>query len=152
MVSLKGEGQEDGKNSKGRQEKPHQIQPDLALRVHTISCGDIFGLKTVSKETGFSWGISSGLSDTELCLFFPNKQVSVNNNNNVTRSPVLMAQIRRAEGIQSKFSLCCRASQGLTGDRSGRALKRPIPHLKARSAGLHPLTDVTPACSPNFPC
>lgn len=34
LVSLKGEEQKDGNNSKGRQEKPSQIQLDLALGKH----------------------------------------------------------------------------------------------------------------------
>lgn len=34
LVSLKGEEQKDGNNSKGRQEKPSQMQLDLALGEH----------------------------------------------------------------------------------------------------------------------
>lgn len=109
-------------------------------------------LKTLGKEIGFSCRISTGFSDTELCLSFANKQVSVTDPQShhqfLLLWLLLMAQVRRAKEIQSKFSFCCGKFHGLTEDRARRALTRWISQFNARSAGLTPLPiDVTPACS-----
>lgn len=112
-------------------------------------------LKTVNKEIGFSCRISTGFSDTELCLSFANKRVSVTDPQSHHQFLLLwwllMAQIRKAKETPSKFSSCCGKFHGLTEDRLERSSTDQCHSLMQDELSLPPPTNATPACSQKLP-
>lgn len=109
----------------------------------------------MSKEIGFSCRISTGFSDTELCLSFANKQVSVTDaqsHHQLLLWLLLMAQVRRAKEIRANSPLAVGNSMGSLRTGLEGPSTDPSHSLMQDQLGLSPCQMLLQLVLKNFPC